>query len=82
MILERHLGKVEVKTKLGEGSTFEASIPSIDASEVASPKRVMILTPDAGLSALRCLRIAFCAASACAKLRQFRIGGKWRLAPG
>jgi signal transduction histidine kinase len=50
MILERHSGTVDVTTTLGEGSTFEVSLPSFDASDVASPKRVMILTPDPGSS--------------------------------
>ncbi|HVA28541.1 MAG TPA: ATP-binding protein, partial [Candidatus Baltobacteraceae bacterium] len=50
MILERHSGTVDVRTKLGEGSAFSVSLPTFAASEVASPKRVMVLTPDAGLS--------------------------------
>lgn len=50
MILERHSGTIGITTTLGEGSTFEVSLPSFDASDVASPKRVMTLTPDPGLS--------------------------------
>ena len=50
MIVERHGGRVDVASELGEGSTFGVVLPSFEARVSQKPMRVAIVTNDTDLS--------------------------------
>ena len=50
MIVERHAGTVDVKSTLGEGSTFGVVLPSFEARVSQRPMRVAIVSKDSELS--------------------------------
>lgn len=49
-IVERHGGRCEVESVLGQGSTFTVTLPSVDAKVSQKPMRVAIVTNDTSLS--------------------------------
>lgn len=49
-IVERHGGKVQVQSTLGEGSTFSVALPKLEATTSERPMRVTVLSADKELS--------------------------------
>jgi signal transduction histidine kinase len=49
-IVERHGGSADVRSTLGEGSTFGVVLPSVEARVSQKPMRVAIVTKDSNLS--------------------------------